>query len=120
MQKILIVEDHLRLAALMKKGLCKHGFTTAVAKDGEEAMQQFQQDQFDLILLDINLPGMDGWAVAREIRQQGGQLPILVVSARSDIPETIARGNDAVDGYIIKPFKFSYLLAQVQELLKPS
>ena len=117
MRKILIVEDRLRLAALMKKGLGKHGFTTTVANNGEEALKQVQKDHFDLILLDINLPGKDGWTIAKEIRQQGRRLPILVVSARSDIPETIAKGDHAVDGYILKPFKFSYLLAQVQETL---
>ena len=120
MQKILIVEDRSRLARLMEKGLGKYGFATTVAQNGEEALQQVQKDQFDLILLDINLPLKDGWTVAREIRQQGRQLPILVVSARSDIPETIAKGDYTVDGYIIKPFKFSYLIAQVQEMLGKS
>lgn len=120
MQKILIVEDHARMASLMEKGLGKHGFATAIAKDGEEALQRVQNDNFDLMLLDINLPVKDGWTVVQELRHQGGQLPIIVVSARSDIPETIATGDYAVDGYIPKPFKVSYLIEQVQEKLENS
>ena len=117
MQKILIVEDHARMASLIEKGLGKHGFATAIAKDGEEALQQVQNDNFDLMLLDINLPVKDGWTVVREVRHQDGQLPIIIVSARSDIPETIAAGNYSVDGYIPKPFKVSQLVEQVQEKL---
>ena len=117
MQQILIVEDNSRMAVLMEKGLGKHGYATSVAKNGEEALQRIQNDNFDLMLLDINLPIKDGWAVVRELRHQGSQLPIIVVSARSDILETIVIGNYAVDGYIPKPFRVSYLVAQVQEKL---
>ena len=117
MQKILIVEDHARMASLMEKGLGKHGFATAIAKDGEEALQQVQNDDFDLMLLDINLPVKDGWTVVKEVRHQGGQLPIIVVSASSDILGTMATGDYQVDGYIPKPFKVSYLVEQVQEKL---
>ena len=102
MQQILIVEDHSRMASLMVKGLGRHGFATAVAKDGEEALQQAQTDNFDLMLLDINLPEKDGWTVLRELRHQGSKLPIIIVSARSDIRETIAKQDYAVDGYIPK------------------
>ncbi len=118
MQKILIVEDHDRMASLIEKGLGRHGFATAIAKDGEEALQRVQDDDFDLMLLDINLPVKDGWTVVREVRHQGGELPIIIVSARADIPETIATGRYEVEGYIEKPFKLRNLVAQVQETLR--
>ena len=120
MQQILIVEDEPRVAALMAKGLAKHGFATAVARDGDEALQRAQQDDFDLMLLDIGLPGKDGWTVVRELHSQGKRLPIIVVSARSDVPETIVREDYDVNDYILKPFKVSHLIARVQENLDES
>ena len=72
------------------------------------------------MLLDINLPEKDGWTVVRELRHQVSQLLVIVVSARSDIPETIAKENYAVDGYLSKPFKIRELVAQVQEILSQS
>ena len=118
MPQILIVEDNQRLSAVMKKGLAKYGLASVVAHDGDEALQQVQQDTFDLILLDLGLPGKDGWTVVKEMRQQGKRLPILVVSARADVPETIEEGQHDVNGYIPKPFKFPDLIAQVQEQLR--
>lgn len=117
MPQILIVEDNLRLSALMKKGLARYGLASAIAHDSDEALQQVQQDNFDLILLDLGLPGKDGWTVVRELHQRGKHLPILVVSARSDVPETIAREQYDVNGYIAKPFKIAHLIDQVQEQL---
>ena len=117
MQQILIVEDEPRVAALMEKGLAKYGFATAVARDSDEALQRAQQDTFDLMLLDIGLPGKDGWTVVRELNNQGKQLPIIVVSARADIPETIDRENYDVDDYIIKPFKVGHLIDRIQKNL---
>ncbi|MCG8368055.1 MAG: response regulator transcription factor [Pseudanabaenales cyanobacterium] len=117
MPQILIVEDNPRLSAVMKKGLAKHGLASVVAHDSDEALQQVQQDTFDLILLDLGLPGKDGWTVVRELSQQGKRPPILVVSARSDVNETIEQGQYDVNGYIPKPFKFHDLIAQVQKQL---
>lgn len=117
MPQILIVEDNHRLSALMKKGLAKHGLASAVAQNSDEALQQVQQDNFDLILLDIGLPGKDGWTVVKELHQLGKRLPILVVSARSDVPETIAQWRYDVNGYIAKPFKVAHLIVQVKEQL---
>ena len=117
MPQILIVEDNLRLSAVMKKGLAKYGFASAVAHDSDEALQQVQQDNFDLILLDLGLPGKDGWTVVKELRRQGKRLPILVVSANSDVPETIAKRQYDVNGYIPKPFRVAELIAQIQAQL---
>lgn len=117
MSQILIVEDNPRLSAIMKKALAKHGFPSVVAPDADEAVENVQQDHFDLVLLDIGLPGKDGWTVVQHLRQQGKRLPILVVSARSDVQETLNRWQYEVDGYIAKPFKVADLIAQVQERL---
>lgn len=118
MHKLLIVEDNSRLAELMEKSLRKHGFATVIARDGEAALQQVQNEEFDLILLDIHLPCKDGWKVVKELRDQGWQFPIIVVSASSDIPETIREGGYEVDGYILHPFTIPHLVAQVQGKLR--
>lgn len=117
MSQILIVEDNPRLSAIMKKALAKYGFSSVIAPDADEAVENIQQEDFDLILLDIGLPGKDGWTVVKYLRQQGRRLPILVVSARSDIQETLNRWQYEVDGYIAKPFKIADFIAQVQERL---
>ena len=118
MPQILIVEDNQRLSAVMKKGLAKYGLASVVVHDGDEALQQVQQDNYDLILLDLGLPGKDGWTVVKELSQQGKRPPILVVSARADVDETLHEGQYDVNGFIPKPFKFSNLIAQVQEQLR--
>ncbi|MDJ0704904.1 MAG: response regulator transcription factor [Leptolyngbyaceae cyanobacterium MO_188.B28] len=118
MPQILIVEDNQRLSAVMKKGLAKHGMASVVAHDGDEALHQVQQEDFDLILLDLGLPGKDGWTVVKELSEQGKRPPILVVSARADVDETIQEGRYDVNGFIPKPFKFSHLIAKVQEQLR--
>ncbi len=109
MTSILIAEDESRIAAFIEKGLRKNGFDTAIAKDGEQALLMLQSNNFDLILLDLGLPVKDGWTVLKELRSQGKQIPIIIVSAFNPTNE-IAEVND----YIVKPFRFQDLLARVK------
>ena len=109
MSSILIAEDESRIAAFMEKGLRQNGFDTASATNGEQALEMVRSQDFDLLLLDLVLPIKDGWTVLTELRNQGHQLPIIIVSADSFSKQTGAR-ND----YIAKPFRFQDLLARVQ------
>ncbi|WP_421657696.1 response regulator transcription factor [Leptothermofonsia sp. ETS-13] len=114
MSQILIVEDEERLAAFIDKGLRKHGYSTTIAGDGEQALRIAQEDSFDLMLLDLGLPVVDGWMVLKELRQQGEKRPIIVVTARKDEQEkAFAFGNGATD-FVTKPFRFSDLLECIQ------
>lgn len=114
MSQILIVEDEERLAAFIDKGLRKHGFDTAIAEDGEKALCMVQQDVFDLLLLDLGLPLVDGWTVLRELRKQGDVRPIIVVTARNDDREKESAFRNGATAYITKPFRFNDLLECIE------
>lgn len=118
MSHILIAEDEPRIASFLEKGLKAAGFTTAIAKDGNEAVFMVQSDRFDLLLLDIGLPGKDGWQVLEELRGLGEQLPIIILSARDDINDKVAGLEGGADDYVTKPFRFEELLARVRLRLR--
>ncbi len=109
MSSILIAEDESRIAAFIQKGLEKNGFKTAIASDGEEALLMAQSDDFDLLLLDLGLPIKDGWTVLKNLRSQGKQIPIIIVSA-FDVTNEVAE----VDDYITKPFRLQDLLMRIK------
>lgn len=109
MSSILIAEDESRIASFIEKGLRKNGFNTAIATNGEEALSMMQSNNFDLLLLDLGLPVKDGWTVLQELRNQGNQIPIIVVSAYNNV------GKDSgMTDYVSKPFRFRDLLEIVQ------
>ncbi|PIG94784.1 response regulator transcription factor [Gloeocapsopsis sp. IPPAS B-1203] len=118
MSHILIAEDEPRIASFLEKGLKAAGFTTAVAKDGNETVLMVQSDRFDLLLLDIGLPGKDGWQVLEELRGLGEYLPIIILSARDDINDKVAGLEGGADDYVTKPFRFEELLARVRLRLR--
>lgn len=118
--QILIAEDEPRIAAFLEKGLRAAGFTTAVAKDGHEALFMAQSGDFDLLILDIGLPGKDGWMVLEELRGQGEQLPIIILTARDDVRDKVAGLEGGADDYVTKPFRFEELLARVRVRLRGS
>lgn len=118
MNRILIAEDEPRIAAFLKKGLQANGLTTTVAKDGSEAVLIANSKNFDLLILDIGLPGKDGWAVLEELRGQGEQLPIIILTARDDVSDKVAGLEGGADDYVTKPFRFEELLARVRARLR--
>ena len=111
MEKILIVEDEQRIAKFIEKGFRINGFSTRVVSDGEQALEATQTDTYDVILLDLMLPIKDGWAVLKELRGQGDEVPVIVVTA-VDTPLQKARASGASD-CIVKPFRFKELLDAV-------
>lgn len=113
MSRILIVEDEPRLAQFIEKGLKKQGFVTFIANNGQKALSITQNEQFDLILLDLGLPIIDGWTFLETLRNKGNQIPVLIMTAW-DQAETRNKGKAFnVKKYIDKPFHFQDLLEQV-------
>jgi two-component system, OmpR family, copper resistance phosphate regulon response regulator CusR len=118
MTRILIAEDEERIASFLEKGFRANGFTTNVAADGEEAIQLAHAEEFDLVILDLGLPGMDGLEVLRELRQEDRRLPIVILTARDTVGDTVAGLEGGADDYISKPFRFDELLARVRARLR--
>ncbi len=118
MNRILIAEDEERLAAFLEKGLRANGFTATVVHDGPSALALARDDDFDLLVLDLGLPGLDGMTVLRTIRAQGQRLPVLVLSARDDVQDKVAGLEHGADDYVTKPFRFEELLARVRVRLR--
>ena len=118
MTSILIAEDEPRIASFIEKGLKAKGFTTAVASDATSVVQMVFNDSFDLLLLDLGLPEKDGLVVLEELRGQGANLPIIILTARDDINDKIAGLEGGADDYITKPFRFEELVARINLRLR--
>lgn len=116
--KLLIVEDEIKAAAYLVRGLSEHEFVVDVVSRGDEALAQVIEGKYDLIVLDIMLPGKDGWSLLREIRSRGDHTPILLLTARDALEDRV-RGLDlGADDYLVKPFAFSELLARIRSILR--
>jgi two-component system, OmpR family, response regulator QseB len=118
MQRILIVEDEVRLASFLEKGLRSSGFTTTVVGDGASAGAVVSDEDFDLVILDLGLPGKDGLAVLRDLRRQGTRVPVIVLTARSDPHDRVTGLEAGADDYLAKPFHFEELVARVRARLR--
>ncbi len=120
MQRILIAEDEPRIVSFLEKGLRAEGFTTAVAVDADAALFMALSQGFDLLILDLGLPGQDGLLVLRELRGQGEQLPVIILTARDDLSDKVTGLESGADDYVTKPFRFEELLARVRVRLRSS
>lgn len=118
MKKLLIVEDEQRTAQGLKKGLQEHHYLADVACDGEEGFQRIQDHDYELIVLDVMLPRLDGWEVLRRIREQGNRTPVLMLTALNDINDRVRGLQAGADDYLAKPFAFSEFLARVEAILR--
>jgi two-component system, OmpR family, copper resistance phosphate regulon response regulator CusR len=116
--RILIVEDEPRIVSFLQRGLAANGFATEVADSGDEALALARSGRFDLVILDIGLPKMDGFQVLRELRQARHTLPIVILTASGSVRDTIAGLDSGADDYITKPFRFEELLARVRLCLR--
>jgi two-component system, OmpR family, copper resistance phosphate regulon response regulator CusR len=117
MSSILIAEDEPRIASFVEKGLRSAGFVTAVVGDGIAARDQALGGHHDLLVLDIGLPGLDGFAVLAELRASGSRIPVIVLTARDSVADTVAGLEGGADDYMAKPFRFEELLARVRRRL---
>lgn len=117
MSSILIAEDEPRIASFVEKGLRSAGFATTVVDDGVAARDQALGGHHDLLVLDIGLPGLDGFAVLAELRASGSRMPVVVLTARDSVADTVAGLEGGADDYMAKPFRFEELLARVRRRL---
>ncbi|HEX2286662.1 MAG TPA: response regulator transcription factor [Mycobacterium sp.] len=119
MARILIAEDEPRIASFVEKGLSANGFTTTVVADGPSAYEYAASGGFDLMVLDIGLPELDGFAVLRKLRGENHPIPVIVLTARTSVQDTVAGLEGGADDYMPKPFRFEELLARVRLRLSP-
>lgn len=117
-QSILIVEDQKRLAASLRKGLEEEGFEVATAHTGEEGFYQATTKPPDTLVLDIMLPGRDGFEVLRDLRERGFTRPVLLLTSRDAVEDRVAGLNGGADDYLTKPFAFAELVARLRVLLR--
>jgi len=116
--KLLIVEDEISMQKALCKGFDKIGYTVDAASDGEEAVELFYSNLYALVVLDLNLPKLDGMEVLKQIREESKKVPIIILSARSTVDDKVAGLDDGANDYLAKPFQFKELEARVRALLR--
>jgi len=116
--KLLIIEDEPKAAAYLRKGLTESGFVVDVASTGSDGLDLAWTGDYDLIVLDVMLPGRDGWDVLKRLRDDGRQTPVLILTARDAVEDRVKGLELGADDYLIKPFAFSELLARIRTLLR--
>jgi two-component system, OmpR family, copper resistance phosphate regulon response regulator CusR len=119
-ETILIVEDESKIADSLKQGLIEEGYRAEVAYDGNEGREMFKSKQYDVVVLDINLPGINGYELCKIIRSLNSQVPVIMLTALSTLEDKIIGYDSGADDYIIKPFEFKELLMKIRVLLKRS
>ncbi|MBE1533533.1 MULTISPECIES: response regulator transcription factor [Actinomadura] len=118
MNRILIAEDERRITSFLEKGLRSNGFTTSVVADGLSAYEHARTGDFDLMILDLGLPVQDGFTVLRRLRGERVTMPVIILTARDTVADTVAGLEGGADDYIAKPFAFEELLARVRLRLR--
>jgi DNA-binding response OmpR family regulator len=116
--RILIAEDEPGISSFLENGLRAAGFTATVVEDGSSALALARTGQFDLVVLDLGLPARDGMSVLEELRREGKRLPVVVLTARSELEDMVAGLDRGADDYVTKPFRFEELLARIRVRLR--
>src|ERR1700691_1989783 len=111
--RILIIEDEPKIAAFLRKGLAENGFVVDVASQGDDGLHLARTVAYDLVILDVMLPHVDGWTILTAIRQEGKQTPVLYLTARDSVDDRVKGLELGADDYLVKPFAFSELLARI-------
>jgi two-component system copper resistance phosphate regulon response regulator CusR len=116
--KILVIEDEPKTMAYLAKGLAENGYQVDRAGNGEEGFQMAREGACDLLILDVMLPGKDGWSILADLRRSGHGFPILFLTARDAVEDRVRGLESGADDYLVKPFAFAELLARVHTLLR--
>ena len=116
--RVLIVEDEAKLATLLKRGLSREGMAVDVAGDGEDGLVRAEATNYDAIVLDLMLPGIDGFEVCRRLRVAGVDSPVLMLTARDSVRDRVAGLDSGADDYLTKPFSYAELLARLRALFR--
>jgi heavy metal response regulator len=116
--RVLVVEDEKKIADFIRRGLSEHGYAVDVACDGEEALDWPAVADFDILILDVMLPGRDGIEVCRTLRQRGLRTPILMLTAKDAVEDRVVGLDSGADDYLVKPFAFTELLARLRALAR--
>ncbi len=118
--KILVVEDDKRLAALIKRGLEENAFVVDLCHDGEEGLYLTETSPYDAAVLDVMMPKMDGFTMLRKLREQGNEVPVIMLTARGEVESRIKGLNSGADDYLAKPFDFAELVARLTAVIRRS
>ncbi|HKZ75707.1 MAG TPA: response regulator transcription factor [Actinomycetota bacterium] len=116
--RVLVVEDEAKMAGLLKRGLEEEGYAVDTAGDGREALWLATENHYDVIVLDVMLPDLDGFEVCRRLRDAGRWSPVLMLTARDAVPDRVSGLDAGADDYLTKPFSFAELLARVRALVR--
>jgi two-component system copper resistance phosphate regulon response regulator CusR len=116
--RVLLVEDDARIARFVAKGLREQSYAVDVSADGDEALYEAEINSYDIVLLDVMIPGKDGFEVCRELRKSGKRMPILMLTAKDAVEDRIQGLDHGADDYLTKPFEFRELLARMRALLR--
>jgi len=116
--QILIIEDEEKIVNLLRRGLLEERYTVDIARDGEEALYKFEINEYDLVLLDLMIPKVNGTKVCKEIRKTNTSIPILMLTAKDAVEDKIVGLDAGADDYVTKPFSFSELVARIRALLR--
>jgi DNA-binding response OmpR family regulator len=118
MKRILVVEDEERIAHFLQKGLRSNGYATSIASTGQEALSFIRTGEFDLLILDIGLPDIDGFEVLQRLRARDRKTPVIVLTARDAVSDRVSGLEGGADDYVTKPFSFEELLARIRVQLR--
>jgi two-component system copper resistance phosphate regulon response regulator CusR len=116
--RVLVVEDERKTAEFLRKGLAENGFVADVATDGEGGLDLARLGVYDVLILDVMLPRLDGWSLLAELRRDGCHTPVLFLTARDEVADRVKGLDLGADDYLVKPFAFSELLARIRSLLR--
>lgn len=116
--RVLVVEDEIRLARAVRRVLEEEGYAADVAADGREGLSLALGEEYDIVLLDVMLPGIDGYEIARRLRIEGRMTPILMLTARDAVPDRVRGLDSGADDYLVKPFALAEMLARIRALTR--